>query len=92
MSDRVQGRARIVLDDVSSFGHPFLPLPCAELGTEERNREEVRCRDLSRRRLDEMSDRLCMPVPYLAAILMNLEDRGVIDWRTGEITSREPST
>lgn len=87
MSNHVHGRARIVLDDVARFGHPFLPLSSSPRHTENYNHEEAQRTLLSRRRLDEMADRLCMPTAYLAAILANLEDRGVIDWQTGEITS-----
>jgi hypothetical protein len=32
-----------------------------------------------------MADALCLPIPYLTTILVKLEDREIIDWRTGAI-------
>jgi hypothetical protein len=86
VSNHVYGRARIVLEYVSRYGHPFLPLPDpATRGTEEHSRALDRHRELSTKRLDEMADALCLPIPYLVAILVKLEDRSIIDWRTGAI-------
>jgi hypothetical protein len=87
----VRGRAKLVLEDVARFGHPIMPMPTASRASEEYNRELDRNRVLNARRLDEMADRLCLPVPYVVAILVKLEDSGVVDWLTGEINPKYAS-